>query len=54
LEEEQAKLSKELSEPDFYMTHPDARGIIDRYKSLQDAIADLYQRLDRALVESGA
>ncbi len=48
-EEEQSKLSQELSQPDFYMTHADPRGLIDRYKRLQERIAELYQKLDTLL-----
>ncbi len=49
LEEEVAKLSGELSRPDFYMTHPDANGLIARYTEIKKRIAELYERLGRAL-----
>ncbi|MGH7859726.1 MAG: ABC-F family ATP-binding cassette domain-containing protein, partial [Candidatus Binatia bacterium] len=49
-EEEQAKLSEELSKPNFYMSHPDPDGLIARYTALKERIAEMYQRLDRALV----
>jgi ATP-binding cassette subfamily F protein 3 len=50
-EEEQAKLSAELSRPDFYMTHPDPNGLIARYAELKRQVDDLYRKLDRALAE---
>jgi ATP-binding cassette, subfamily F, member 3 len=50
-EEEQAKLSEELSRPDFYMTHPDPNGLIARYAELKRQVDDLYRKLDRALTE---
>ncbi len=50
-EEEQAKLSEELSRPDFYMTHPDPNGLIARYAELKRQVDDLYRKLDRALAE---
>ena len=48
-EEEQAKLSEELSRPDFYMTHPDPNGLIARYTKLREQVEQLYRRLDQAL-----
>jgi ATP-binding cassette subfamily F protein 3 len=50
-EEEQAKLSEELSRADFYMTHPDPNGLIARYTKVKEQVAELYQQLDRALSE---
>jgi ATP-binding cassette subfamily F protein 3 len=50
-EEEQAKLSEELSRPDFYMTHPDPNGLIARYTELKRQVDELYRKLDRALAE---
>ncbi len=54
IEEEQAKLSVELSRPGFYMAHPDPNGVIARYTQVKSEIEDLYRKLDRALTESGA
>ena len=50
-EEEQAKLSAELSRPDFYMTHPDPNGLIARYAKLREQVDQLYRRLDQALAD---
>jgi ATP-binding cassette subfamily F protein 3 len=50
-EEEQAKLSEELSQPDFYMRHPDPNGLIARYAELKRQVDDLYRKLDLALTE---
>ena len=50
-EEEQSKLSEELSRPNFYMTHPDPNGLIARYAELKQQVDDLYRKLDQALAE---
>jgi ATP-binding cassette subfamily F protein 3 len=50
-EEEQAKLSEELSRPDFYMIHPDPNGLIARYTKLKAEVEALYKKLDEALAE---
>jgi ATP-binding cassette subfamily F protein 3 len=52
IEEEQARLTEELSRPDFYVTHADPHGLIARYGELKQQIADMYERLDRALADS--
>ncbi|MEA2625949.1 MAG: ATP-binding cassette, subfamily er 3 [Candidatus Binatota bacterium] len=52
IEEEQARLTEELSRPDFYLTHADPHGLIARYGELKQQIADMYERLDRALTDS--
>jgi ATP-binding cassette, subfamily F, member 3 len=49
IEEEQAKLSGELSRPDFYLTHPDPDGLITRYAEVKAEVEELYRKLDRAL-----
>jgi ATP-binding cassette subfamily F protein 3 len=51
IEEEQAKLSGELSRPDFYMTHPDPDGLIARYTKTKAEVEELYRKLDRLLTE---
>ena len=48
-EEEQSKLSAELSRPNFYMTHPDPNGVIARYAKIKEQVESLYRRLDEAL-----
>ena len=48
-EEEQAKLSEELSKPDFYATHPDPTGLLARYAEIKKQVSELYRRLDREL-----
>jgi ATP-binding cassette subfamily F protein 3 len=50
-EEEQSKLSEELSRPNFYMTHPDPNGLIARYVELKQQVDDLYRKLGQALAE---
>jgi ATP-binding cassette subfamily F protein 3 len=50
-EEEQSKLSEELSRPNFYMTHPDPNGLIARYAELKQQVDDLYRKLGQALAE---
>jgi len=50
-EEEQAKLSEELSRAHFYMTHPDPNGLIARYTEIKRQVDELYRKLDRALAE---
>jgi ATP-binding cassette subfamily F protein 3 len=51
-EEEQSKLSAELSRPDFYMTHPDPDALIARYAEIKKQVEQLYQKLDRMLAEA--
>jgi ATP-binding cassette, subfamily F, member 3 len=48
-EEEQAKLTEELSRPDFYMKHPDPNGVIARYAKIKEQVESLYRQLDKAL-----
>jgi ATP-binding cassette subfamily F protein 3 len=48
-EEEQAKLSEELSRPDFYVAHPDPNGLLARYAEIKRQVDELYRKLDEEL-----
>jgi ATP-binding cassette subfamily F protein 3 len=48
-EEEQARLSAELSRPDFYSSHPQPLQVIERYSALRKQLAAMYAELDETL-----